>query len=180
MSTRLVILGLLKERPLHGYEIKHIIETRMGDWTNIAFGSIYFALRKLADDGLVKTEGTEQHGNRPSRKIYAITADGLKEFHRLLFDLWETVDQFYYPLDIGLFFLHEIPNKKRLPLIRKRISSIDHILNHLKFHETEIKKNPSVPPIAGAIFSHSLLHLKAEKQWLKEVEHDVEAGRYPV
>jgi DNA-binding PadR family transcriptional regulator len=45
MSTRLVILGLLRERSLHGYEIKHIIQDHMGDWTSIAFGSIYFALK---------------------------------------------------------------------------------------------------------------------------------------
>jgi len=52
MSTRLVILGLLRERPLYGYEIKHVIEDHMGDWTSIAFGSIYFALGKLTEIGL--------------------------------------------------------------------------------------------------------------------------------
>ncbi len=50
MSTRLVILGFLRERSLHGYEIKQLIEDRMGDWTSIAFGSIYFALSKLAEE----------------------------------------------------------------------------------------------------------------------------------
>ena len=49
MSVRLVLLGLLHERPLYGYEIKQIIEEHMGDWTSIAFGSIYFALDKLAE-----------------------------------------------------------------------------------------------------------------------------------
>jgi len=53
MSVRLVILGLLCDRPLYGYEIKQIIEEHMGDWTSIAFGSIYFALDKLAEEGFV-------------------------------------------------------------------------------------------------------------------------------
>ena len=40
MSTRLVILGFLRRAPLYGYQIKRMIEQIMGDWTNIAFGSI--------------------------------------------------------------------------------------------------------------------------------------------
>ena len=62
MSTRLVILGLLRDRPLYGYEIKHIIEEHMGDWTSIAFGSIYFALNKLAEEDFIEKTGTTQEG----------------------------------------------------------------------------------------------------------------------
>ena len=76
MSTRLVILGLLRERPLYGYEIKHIIEDHMGDWTNIAFGSIYFALKKLAEEGFVERAAVEREGNRPSRTVYQLTPAG--------------------------------------------------------------------------------------------------------
>ena len=62
MSTRLVILGFLRGRPLYGYEIKQMIEHVMGDWTNIAFGSIYFALKKLTEDGFIEKAATEQEG----------------------------------------------------------------------------------------------------------------------
>ena len=31
MTTRVVILGLLRHKPLYGYEIKQMIEERMGD-----------------------------------------------------------------------------------------------------------------------------------------------------
>lgn len=37
--TELAVLGILIRGPLHGYEIKQIIQREMGDWTNIAFGS---------------------------------------------------------------------------------------------------------------------------------------------
>lgn len=76
MSTRLVILGLLRDQHLHGYEIKQIIEEHMGDWTSIAFGSIYFALGKLSEEGLIEKVATEKEGNRPSRSIYQITEGG--------------------------------------------------------------------------------------------------------
>ena len=67
MSVRLVILGMLQWGEMHGYELKQHIERKMGDWTSIAFGSIYFALRKLSDEGLVERTEEERHGNRPSR-----------------------------------------------------------------------------------------------------------------
>jgi len=57
MSTRLVILGLLNERPLYGDEIKQNIEEYMGDGRSIAFGSITFALDKLAEESYVDKNG---------------------------------------------------------------------------------------------------------------------------
>ena len=89
MSVRMVILGLLRERPLYGYEIKHIIEDHMGDWTSIAFGSIYFALDKLAKERLVEKVSVEQDGKRPSRSVYEITDAGRKEFMHLLRESWQ-------------------------------------------------------------------------------------------
>lgn len=180
MSTRLVILGLLKDKPLYGYELKHIIEDHMGDWTNIAFGSIYFALKKLTEEGLVVCVGEEQDGNRPSRRIYEITERGRIEFLNLLENLWASKTRAYYPLDIGLFFLSELPKDKRLPLIRERISTYEETMEHLEAHESVIVENPHVPPEAGAIFSHSRHHIEAELAWLREVEEAVVSGKYPV
>lgn len=41
-----VLLGFLREGPLHGYELKRIIEHAMGDWTDIAFAEIDRVVRK--------------------------------------------------------------------------------------------------------------------------------------
>lgn len=179
MSTRLVILGLLKDKPLYGYELKHIIESHMGDWTNIAFGSIYFALKKLTEEKLVKELAREQDGNRPSRRVYELTIGGLSEFDRLLYELWSTGSREYYPLDIGLFFLPELPEEKRLPLIRNRIAETRKSLAYLKEHRKQMIGNPDIPAQANAIFAHTLYHLEAELTWLDEVEVSVASGVYP-
>jgi len=112
MSTRLVILGLLKDQSLHGYEIKQIIEEHMGDWTSIAFGSIYFALGKMSEEGLIKKVATEKEGNRPSRSIYQITATGRKEFLRLLREVWSEFERQYFGIDIGLAFMSALPRMR--------------------------------------------------------------------
>ena len=114
MSTRLVILGLLRDRPLYGYELKQIIEEHMGDWTNIAFGSIYYALGKLDEEGLIEQVAVEQEGRRPSRSVYQITAAGQAEFLRLLREVWGEVERHYYALDIGLVLLHMLHDALQL------------------------------------------------------------------
>jgi DNA-binding PadR family transcriptional regulator len=179
MSTRLVILGLLQDRPLYGYEIKSIIEDHMGDWTNIAFGSIYFALRKLSEEGFIEKVGTEQTGNRPSRNTYKVTESGRSEFMRLLREVWQGFDQQFFPLDIGLFFMSALPFEEVLVYLRTRAAKLAAVVQHLDEHqEIEVSKE-EVPPLANAIFDHSRLHIQAEQAWTKDLLDKVERGFYP-
>lgn len=177
MSTRLAILGLLKERPLYGYELKSIIEQYMGDWTSIAFGSIYFALRKLTEEGLVRELAVEQEKGRPSRRVYELTDDGKDEFRSLLRDAWTREDRVYYPFDIALFFLKELSREEQLKFIRKRLEDTRRTLGYLDGHEKEMRSDPRVPPVAGAIFSHTRHHVRAELAWLEEVLAGIELDR---
>ena len=169
MSVRLVLLGLLHERPLYGYEIKQIIEEHMGDWTSIAFGSIYFALDKLAEEEFVEKVATEQTGGRPSRSVYQITPSGEEEFMRLLREGWQRVEQEYYDIDICLFFMDRLSRKEVTDYLQGRLSQLEEALEHLSSHETEQMQNPYVPPQARAIFSHTRFHLQSEVEWTREV-----------
>ena len=154
MSTRLVILGLLRERPLYGYEIKHIIEDHMGDWTSIAFGSIYFALGKLADEGYIIKVATEQEGNRPSRTIYQITESGTDEFMRLLREVWREMDRVYFGFDIGLFFMDALSLDEVKGYLRQRVAELEGVLRHLDVHEAEQFADLRAPARARIIFEH--------------------------
>ena len=53
----LAILGLLKEQPLHGYELKKRLGETLGSLWGISYGSLYPALRRLEHDGSI--EGVE-------------------------------------------------------------------------------------------------------------------------
>lgn len=88
-AARILILGILQfKAPAHGYEIRRELESwRAEQWAHIAYGSIYFALGKMAEEGLVEAVGTDQVGNRPARTLYTITDAGKQEFERLLRDV---------------------------------------------------------------------------------------------
>ena len=178
MSTRLVLLGLLRDRSLYGYELKHIIEDHMGDWTSIAFGSIYYALAKLSEQGYIAKVATEQEGNRPSRSIYDITDAGRVEFMRLLRDQWQAVERPYYVFDIALFFRDALPRTEALGYLKARVAALEGVLAHLDAHQHEQADGEGLPALAGAVFEHSRVHFAAELAWTRELLRGVEAGLY--
>lgn len=179
MTVRLVILGLLRERPLYGYEIKQIIEEHMSDWTSIAFGSIYFALDKLADEKFVEKVGVEQEGKRPSRSVYQITAAGRDEFLRLLREEWRQVERQYFSIDICLFFLERLPLEEVKNYLHTRLAALQNALEHIQNHRDEQLALPEVPHLAAAIFDHSIVHTQAELTWVTDLLQKLESGEYP-
>lgn len=82
-KTRYVILGLLKEENLSGYEMKKIIDTRMSFFWQESFGQIYPELSKMTEEGLVETSDTESKGDiKRERTRYKITSRGEQELKK--------------------------------------------------------------------------------------------------
>jgi DNA-binding PadR family transcriptional regulator len=83
MSIRHAILGLLAERPLHGYELKAAYEQELVPSTQLNYGQVYTTLERLGRDGLVAHEVVSQT-ERPDKKVYALTSAGRKELKEWL------------------------------------------------------------------------------------------------
>lgn len=73
-----LILGVLAERSLHGYEISKQIKLKSKDALTLPENKLYPALHKLEELGLISSEWVPQHG-KPDRKVYSITEDGTRE-----------------------------------------------------------------------------------------------------
>ncbi len=76
-----IILGLLCERPMHGYELARLVqedEALHAIW-RIERSEIYFLLGKLKQREFI-TEQAEERGNGPARTIYAPTGSGRAAF----------------------------------------------------------------------------------------------------
>lgn len=50
----LALLGLLKERPMHGYDLRKRLREEFGPLANLSFGSLYPALARLERSGAVR------------------------------------------------------------------------------------------------------------------------------
>ena len=79
MDIRTLCLGILTWGDASGYEIKKIFEDRLSYFYEASYGSIYPALTKLTDDGLVSCRA-EAQDKRPDKKVYAISPTGRMAF----------------------------------------------------------------------------------------------------
>jgi len=73
----LVLLSLLAERPMHGYQANLELERReIRDWAGISRPQVYYSLEKLARAGLVRASETDEPAAGPERSAYQTTAKG--------------------------------------------------------------------------------------------------------
>ncbi len=79
MSTRDVVLGLLAQRPMSGYDIRRLLGGLSWLVDSPSFGTLYPGLHALLADGLVTVEVISSE-SRPPRKGYSITEAGSKAF----------------------------------------------------------------------------------------------------
>lgn len=82
-KTRYVLLGLLQEEDLSGYEMKKIIDIRMSFFWQESFGQIYPELSKMTQEGLITISNTASDENIKREKTrYKITSIGEKELKK--------------------------------------------------------------------------------------------------
>jgi len=73
----LVLLSLVAERPMHGYQANLELERReIRDWANLSRPQVYYSLEKLARAGLIRPSETDEPATGPERSTFATTAKG--------------------------------------------------------------------------------------------------------
>lgn len=73
--TELAILGLLAYGPKSGYDIRQVVEQRLGHFWHESLGHIYPILKRLHRKGWVHRR-TEPGRAGPQRHVYSLTSDG--------------------------------------------------------------------------------------------------------
>lgn len=80
-STAVMVLRLLAEKPMYGYQIVKELQIRSEGYFDLEQGTLYPALHRLEKDGLVQGKW-EVVEDGPSRKYYYITEEGHQELEK--------------------------------------------------------------------------------------------------
>ncbi|MGB7284618.1 MAG: PadR family transcriptional regulator [Candidatus Acidiferrum sp.] len=73
----LVLLSLLAERPMHGYQANAVLERReIRDWAGISRPQVYYSLDKLACASLIRSLESGEPASGPERSSFETTAKG--------------------------------------------------------------------------------------------------------
>jgi DNA-binding PadR family transcriptional regulator len=184
MLTRLFVLGLLVQQPMAGYAIQVILQlSQTQQWARVLPGSVYHALKKLADEGFVVLQGTEQAGNR-SKAIYAITPEGKAGFRKLLKEAW-SVPVLHFPAELyaALSFLDDLSREEIVHAIDEQIAALESELAH--WNEGESKKaefmQAPLPDYLRALFANGREHMEVDLRFLRYLRETIpSAPRLPL
>lgn len=163
IEHELILLGLLRESPKHGYDIKLKIQEILSLFAGVDLKSIYYPLRVLEKKGLV-VKRVSKSGRRPERFIYSLTPKGKNRFDTLLNKSFLNFKRPQFSLDLSLYFLNYIkPNiaKRRL---RARMFILKNLSQALRQLVSSFKKKKSSP--LGKILEHNLQMVEAESGFL--------------
>jgi DNA-binding PadR family transcriptional regulator len=171
----LVLLSLLAERPMHGYQANAELERReIRDWAGISRPQVYYSLVKLAKVGLIRSLETDEPASGPERSSFETTAKG----RAALADALERED-WTTQRDRPPFLAWVALSWQARPGIVKR-----QITRRREFLEKEIAKEKEVlrsilqevgHPYHEAVWMVSLMieQFKVELRWLDRVEREL-------
>lgn len=128
----LAILGLLKERPMHGYQLSRELGESLGGFWRVSYGSLYPSLRRLEREGAVETvqSGEERGGRR--KNVYRTTEKGEKLFFELLQEAPHDNSTEDTRFRVRLAFFKYLPPETRIRLLERRRASLEDRLSTIK------------------------------------------------
>lgn len=168
----LVLLSLLAERSLHGYQANAVLEFRKWrDW--VSRPQVYYSLDKLARLGLIRSSSSESAALGPERAVYEATPKGRSALADALEgDAWtEQTERPPFLIWLALswqcrpgVFLKQL--RKRKALLEAELESKQEILRAVlkevghRYHE------------AVWILGLNIDQIRTELRWLKKVARE--------
>ncbi len=171
-NSEAAILGLLAEKPSYGYEIESIIHERgMSEWTEIAFSSIYYLLRKLEKKKLLTSKMITE-GNRPPRKMYRPTGKGVKALRRAAIHMMSSPRRPKSDLDVGISLIPLLSREEIIEALGDYEESQRRRREHIK-ETMKDQGGEELPYFVRALFRRPLAHIETELAWVKRLKGQV-------
>ncbi|WP_147425133.1 PadR family transcriptional regulator [Bailinhaonella thermotolerans] len=174
-STRLLILGVLHDETLNGYEIRRRLELWGADqWANVAFGSIYHGLTKMSQEGLLEIVEKGRGGST----VYGITDIGRQEFQRLLAEAWWRVKPVIDPFQAALTFMNHMPKEQLLSALGSRSAQLRSLLAMCE-PAIEGKVQYGAPRHITECVRLNMARTRAELDWIEDAIPRIEKDELP-
>lgn len=126
----LAILGLLKERSMHGYQLSKRLTDSLGGFWRVSYGSLYPSLRRLEREGAVeKVFSEEEIGRR--KNVYRVTEKGERLFLELLQEAGHESGE-ENRFRVRLAFFKYLAPETRIRLLEKRRAYLEERLSAIK------------------------------------------------
>ena len=169
----LAILGLLKEQPMHGYQLSRELGEALGGFWRVSYGSLYPTLRRLEAAGAVESiPGNGENAGR-RKNVYRITEKGEKLFFELLQETPHDNSTEDTRFRVRLAFFRYLPPETRIRLLERRRAYLEDRLSTIKDSLRATRER--VDDYTLALMEHGRSATESDILWLEgliEAERD--------
>jgi DNA-binding PadR family transcriptional regulator len=167
-ATRLFALGMLaRNGPMHGHQIRRQAELERAEfWGKVKVSSLYAALHRLEEEGLIEAVEQTQSGRFPARTVYAIRPEGWRALIVLRDACFRDTSIDPDPLDLALSFSDDVEEQYLRSVIEERLASLRALAESMDRQEEQVRQY--LTPFNLAVFSHYKLRVAAEVRWHQE------------
>jgi DNA-binding PadR family transcriptional regulator len=171
----LVLLSLLAERPMHGYQANAELERReIRDWAGISRPQVYYSLEKLAHAGLIRSLETNEPATGPERSSFETSAKG----RAALADALEREDWTTQRERPPFLTWVALSWQARPGVFQEQIRRRGEFLERELAREKEVLRSILLEvghPYHEAVWMVSLMidHFRTELRWLKRVTREM-------
>lgn len=174
------ILGLLRESPMHGYELRKRLNTSLGVFRAFSYGSLYPCLKTLVSQGWIAEDAGRADDSRSplagrrARIVYRLTAEGKEHFEELLAqtgpDAWE--DEHF---GVRFAFFGQTSRDVRMRVLEGRRSRLEERLARMRASLARTREKLDAYTLE--LQRHGMESVEREVRWLNELIESEREGR---
>ncbi|WP_069813629.1 PadR family transcriptional regulator [Streptomyces sp. TP-A0874] len=176
------VLGLLRESPMHGYELRKRLNTSLGVFRAFSYGSLYPCLKTMVRQGwLVEEPGSAPEdalaatlAGRRAKIVYRLTAKGREHFEELLDhsgpDAWE--DEHF---GVRFAFFGQTSRDVRMRVLEGRRSRLEERLERMR--ASLARSRERLDDYTFELQRHALESVEREVRWLNQLIESERRGR---
>ncbi len=162
----LAVLGLLKERPMHGYQLSRELGDSLGGLWRVSYGSLYPTLRRLEREGAIESQPGDERGAR-RKKVYRITPKGEGVFLELLQETPHDTQTEDARFRMRLAFFRYLSPETRIRLLERRRQALQERLSTIA--DSLRAGRAGSDDYGRALIEHNLSVTESDITWLEQL-----------
>jgi DNA-binding PadR family transcriptional regulator len=159
----LAILGLLKERSMHGYQLSKRLTDALGGFWRVSYGSLYPTIRRLEQQGAVERVFDVQEVGR-RKNVYRITDRGEELFLELLEEAGGESASEENPFRVRLAFFKYLAPDTRIRVLERRRAFLEERLSSIRTSLAAVGEGHDTYTLS--LMEHGLDATESDIAWL--------------
>jgi DNA-binding PadR family transcriptional regulator len=173
-SLGIAVLALLRERPMHGYEMFQTFVQRHSDRiVKVRPGSLYHVVDRLTEEKLIRRAATARDGKRPERVIYEITDAGAEALGERVRELVATPVHEFPQFVVALAEIDTLDPDTAADAVDGRVGALE-----ARVAEIMAVRDNGVTPVAYLVaLDYLLATMQTQLSWLRQFASSLRSGR---